>query len=210
MDLAVTRGANNVKLGATFGSTKLNEDFTLGLTDPTVNSPCIDAAGDPSDNTRLTATTQCAANRLPRIPTSSRDLVAFDLSRGGKPFHFTGDGTIKEQAFYIQDDVKAGNATFMAGVRVDHYDGLVDQVVVRAAARRLVHACPRSGTMLRASYGRTLETPYNENLLIASSSEAAVFGTEGTPVPPGTRDQFEGGIQQAFGQLGRRRSRLLL
>ena len=186
-----------MKLGATFGSTKLNEDFTLGLTDPTVNSPCINAAGDPSDNTRLTATTQCAANLLTANPDFVRDLVAFDLSRGGKPFHFTGDGTIKEQAFYIQDDVKAGNATFMAGIRADHYDGLSTKSLFEPRLG-VSFSVPRSGTMLRASYGRTLETPYNENLLIASSSEAAVFGTEGTPVPPGTRDQFEGGIQQAF------------
>jgi hypothetical protein len=198
VDFAVTHGANNVKLGATFGNTKLNEDFTLGLTDPTVNSPCIDAAGDPSDNTRLTATTQCAANRLTANPDFVRDLVAFDLSRGGTPFHFTGDGTIKEQAFYIQDDVKVGNATFMAGVRADHYDGLSTKSLFEPRLG-VSFSVPRSGTMLRASYGRTLETPYNENLLIASSSEAVVFGTEGTPVPPGTRDQFEGGIQQAFG-----------
>ena len=198
VDFAVVRGAHNVKLGATFGNTKLNEDFTLGLTDPTVNSPCIDATGSPSDNSRLTATTQCAANRLTANPDFVRDLLAFDLSRGGRPFHFTGDGTVKEQAFYIQDDVKAGNATFMAGIRADHYDGLSTKSLFEPRLG-VSFSVPRSGTMLRASYGRTLETPYNENLLIASSSDAAVFGTEGTPVPPGTRDQFEGGIQQAFG-----------
>ena len=198
VDLAVTRGANNVKLGATVNSTKLDEDFTLGLTDPTVNSPCVDAEGTPSDNTRLTATSQCAANRLVANPDFVPGLRAFDLTRTGQPFHFTANDTIKDQAFYLQDDIRAGNATFMVGVRADHYDGLVTKSLFepRLGASFSV---PGSGTVLRASYGRTLETPYNENLLLASSADAAVFGSEGVPVPPGTRDQFEGGVQQAFG-----------
>ena len=198
VDFALSRGRNNVKLGATFNNTRLNEAFTLGLTDPTVNSPCIDATGDPSDNTRLTATTQCAANRLSPNPDFVRGLLAFDLSRGGRSFQFADDGTIKDQAFYIQDDIRAGNATFMVGVRADHYAGLVTKSLFepRLGASFSV---PGSGTVLRASYGRTLETPYNENLLLASSADATVFGSEGVPVPPGTRDQFEGGIQQALG-----------
>ena len=198
VDFTVTRGGNNIKLGATFNSTKLNEDFTLGLTDPTVNSPCVDAGGDPSDNTRLTATTQCAANRLIANPEFFPSLLAFDLTRGGRSFHFADNGTIKDQAFYFQDDIRAGNATFMVGVRADHYDGLVSKSLFEPRLGASFNV-PRSGTVLRASYGRTLETPYNENLLIASSADAAVFGTEGVPVPPGTRDQFEGGLQQAFG-----------
>jgi hypothetical protein len=198
VDFTVTHGGHNIKLGATINTTKLNEDFTLGLTDPTVNTPCVDAGGNPSDNTRLTATTQCAASRLIANPDFFPSLLAFDLTRGGTPFHFTGNGTIKDQAFYFQDDIRAGNATFMAGVRADHYDGLVSQSLFEPRLGASFNV-PRSGTVLRASYGRTLETPYNENLLIASSTEAAVFGTEGVPVPPGTRDQFEGGLQQAFG-----------
>ena len=147
---------------------------------------------------RLTATTQCAANRLVANPDFVRGLLAYDLTRGGNPFHFTGDATIKDQAFYVQDDVKAGNASFMVGVRADHYDGLVTKSLFepRLGASFTI---PRSGTVLRASYGRTLETPYNENLVLASSADATVFGTEGVPVPPGIRDQFEGGIQQGFG-----------
>ena len=172
MDFAVTRGGNNVKLGGMFNSTKLNEDFTLGLTDPDVNTPGT-------------------ADFIPA-------LRAFDLTRGGRVFHFADDGTIKDQAFYVQDDIRAGNASFMAGVRVDHYDGLVSKSLFepRLGASFTI---PGPRTVLRASYGRTLETPYNENLLLASSADAAVFGTEGVPVPPGTRDQFEGGIQQALG-----------
>ena len=125
VDFLVYRGGHNVKFGGTFNNTELNENFTLGLTDPTVNSPCLDASGDPSDNTRLTEPTQCAAAGLTSNPEFVPGLVAFDMSRGGSPFPFLDDGTIKSQAFYIQDDIKAGNATFMVGIRADHYDGLV-------------------------------------------------------------------------------------
>ena len=38
------------------------------------------------------------------------DLVPYDLSRGGGRFHSTA-ATIKQQAVYVQDDIKAGNAT---------------------------------------------------------------------------------------------------
>jgi hypothetical protein len=86
----------------------------------------------------------------------------------------------------------------MAGVRVDHYDGLVTKSLFEPRVG-VSYNIPGAGTVLRASYGRTLETPYNENLLLASSGDLTIFGAEGVPVPPGTRDQFEGGVQQALG-----------
>jgi hypothetical protein len=53
--------------------------------------------------------------------------------------------------------------------------------------------------VLRASYGRTLETPYNENLLLSSGLGLnGVFG-DGQILEPGKRNQGEFGIQQAFG-----------
>ena len=51
-------------------------------------------------------------------------VVAYDLSRGGGLFQFNGAATIKSQAFYVQDEIKAGNATFKLGLRGDRYDGL--------------------------------------------------------------------------------------
>jgi hypothetical protein len=171
-DFAVTRGGHNIKLGGTVNSTKLDERFSLGLTDPGLNDPASD---------------EFVSGLLP-----------FDLTRGGRLFNFAESGTIKDQAFYVQDDIRAGNVTFMLGVRADHYDGLVSKSLFEPRIGVSL-GIPGPGTVLRASYGRTLETPYNENLLLASSGDAAVFGTGGTPVTPGTRDQFEGGIQQAFG-----------
>jgi hypothetical protein len=62
------------------------------------------------------------------------------------------------------------------------------------------YTVPKSGTVFRASFGRTLETPYNENLLLSSGfgSASALVGTANPP-PPGKRKQGELGIQQALG-----------
>ena len=71
------------------------------------------------------------------------------------------------------------------------------------------YAVPRSGTVLRASYGRTLETPYNENLLLSAGYGLnGVFGAGQAP-PPGRRNQ--GRIRHPAGlrPLARRRFRIL-
>ncbi len=122
--------------------------------------------------------------------------------------HLRPVGDDQEQAVYVQDDIKAGDATFKLGVRVDHYDGLTAATLVEPRLG-VSYAVPGSGTVLRASYGRTLETPYNENLLLSRGVGLnGLFGV-GNPPPPGKRNQVELGVQQGFGSLGRRRLRLL-
>ena len=198
VDFAYARGVHNVKLGGTFSGTKLDEKFSLGLTDATDNAPCLDANGDPSDSTALNSVTQCAGAHLSVNPDFVPGLLPFDLLRGGGLFNFAGAATIKQQAFYVQDDITAGNASLKLGVRADRYDGLVSQSLLQPRLG-LSYSVPSSHTVLRASYGRTLETPYNENLVLTSSADAAVFGTEGVPLQPGKRDQVEVGVEQAFG-----------
>src|SRR5205823_10741576 len=52
----------------------------------------------------------------------------------------------------------------------------------------------------RASYGRTFETPYNENLLLSAGyGLGGLFGV-GQPPPPGRRNEFEAGVQQPLGR----------
>jgi hypothetical protein len=197
-DVAYTSGNHNVKVGGTISATKLDEKFTTGLTDPSFNSPCLDAGGDPSENTALRTTSQCRGG-LTVNPDFNPDLLAFDLSRRGSPFNFAQTATIKEQAAYIQDDIKAGHASFKLGVRLDHYDGLTPATLVEPRVGASF-AVPGSGTVLRASYGRTLETPYNENLLLSSGVGAEALVGEAVPLEPGKRDQVELGIQQGFGR----------
>jgi hypothetical protein len=168
VDLAHSHGAHNLKFGGAFNSTKLEENFTLGFTDPSF------------------------ADENP-------DFLPYDLTRGGSPFAYAASKTINQQAGYVQDDIKAGNANFKLGVRIDHYDGLAAETLVQPRLG-FSYAVPNSGTVLRASYGRTLETPYNENLLLSGGFGLnGLFGDTVAPAP-GRRHQGELGIQQALGK----------
>jgi hypothetical protein len=197
-DVAYTSGPHNVKVGAAFNTTKLTEDFAIALTDPAVNSPCLDEIGAPVGDPALRNTGQCHGLQTAN-PDFNPDLVAFDLTRGGDLFNFSGKGTIKEQAAYVQDDIKAGDATFKLGLRLDHYDGLTTATLAQPRLG-VSYAVPRSGTVLRASYGRTLETPYNENLLLSSGIGAEALVGEAVPLAPGKRHEVEAGIQQGLGR----------
>ncbi|MES1254534.1 MAG: TonB-dependent receptor, partial [Acidobacteriota bacterium] len=108
-------------------------------------------------------------------------------------------GTIKKQAAYVQDDIKAGAATLKLGLRLDHYDGLTTATLLQPRLG-VSYAVPRSNTVLRASYGRTMETPYNENLLLSSGVGATALTGVATPPEPGKRDQIEVGLQQSLGR----------
>jgi hypothetical protein len=175
-DVAYTTGNHNVKIGGTISATKLQENFAFGITDPT-DGAFADASGN-FDST----------------------LAPFDLTNGGSRFIYNASFTVKQQAAYIQDDIKAGDATFKLGVRLDHYDGLSTATLVQPRLG-VSYAVPGSGTVVRASFGRTLETPYNENLLLSAGygSASALVGTADAP-PPGRRNEGELGIQQAFGR----------
>lgn len=174
-DVTYTTTNHNVKVGGTVTATPLHEIFQLGITnpsDPTWAGP--DGNFDPR-------------------------FAPFDLTNGGSLFNFDQSKTIKQQAVFIQDEMKTGDATIKAGVRLDRYDGLV--TATQASPRvGLSYSVPGPGTVLRASYGRTMETPYNENLLLSAGVGLnGLFGT-GDPLPVGKRNEIEVGGQQAFGR----------
>jgi hypothetical protein len=174
-DLARTMGPHNLKFGGSILMTRLEEQFTFGITDPSFP----DFAGEDG--------------------AFNQDLAAYDLTNGGSPLLYDQSFTVKQQAAYIQDAITAGPATFNLGVRLDHYDGLTAKTLVQPRLG-VSYALPRSGTILRASYGLTMETPYNENLLLSAGyGLGGVFG-ESQPVPPGQRNQVEIGVQQGFGR----------
>jgi hypothetical protein len=199
VDLSYTSGPHNVKMGGTISATKLNENFSIGFTDPAFNSPCLDANGNPVGDPALLAIDQCQGVLSPN-PGFDTGLIAHDLTRNGTPFVFNGAATIKEQAVYIQDDIKAGDFSFKVGLRFDHYDGLSSASMVQPRLGAS-YAIPGTNTILRASFGRTLETPYNENLLLSSGygASGALVGT-GQPLQPGRRNEGEIGVQQALGR----------
>ncbi|HVZ20658.1 MAG TPA: TonB-dependent receptor [Vicinamibacterales bacterium] len=174
-DMTVNLGPNTIKFGGTVQATALHEQFTFGVTDPS----------DPSF--------------ADENGTFDPMFAPFDLTNGGQLLDYNQSKTITQQAAYVQDDLRAGDATFKLGVRVDHYRGLTERTL--AQPRLGVSYAPGGGgTVLRASYGRTMETPYNENLLLSAGYGLnGLFGT-GDPVPPGLRNEGEFGIQQAIGR----------
>jgi carboxypeptidase family protein len=196
-DVAYTIAAHNVKVGGSISATKLDENFTIGFADPAFNSPCLDASGNPSESTALRTVSQCRGG-LTVNPDFNPDFLPYDLTRQGSPLAYAQAGTIKAQGFYVQDDIKAGNANFKLGVRIDHYDGLSAATLVQPRLG-VSFAVPASGTVLRASYGRTQETPYNENLLLSSGLGLGGLFGDGQVLQPGKRNQGEFGIQQGLG-----------
>ena len=108
---------------------------------------------------------------------------------------------------YIQDQIKARNWVFNLGIRGDLYNGLT---IARQAQPRVgvAYSFNRTNTVLRVSYARTLETPFNENLVLSSQGcgnnvlSTLLNCTPGvsTFVTPGYRNEFHAGFQQAFGK----------
>jgi hypothetical protein len=61
-DLSYVKGIHNLKLGATYQQTFLTEKFGLGIVNPVLNSPCLDALGNPVSG--FNDPSQCAAQPL--------------------------------------------------------------------------------------------------------------------------------------------------
>ncbi|MGB8259397.1 MAG: TonB-dependent receptor [Terracidiphilus sp.] len=221
-DLSWNRGAHNVKGGVTYQQTLLRESFGLGIVDPTLNAPCLDANNNPVPG--FTDPTQCAAAGYQPNTAANPNATApflpllgcYDLTRptpaagdgcahsvsGNYPF--LGRTDVKELALYIQDSITAGNWLFNVGIRGDLYNGLT---VARQAEPRVgvSYHVKRTNTVLRVSYARTLETPFNENLVLSSEGCGSAVIKALVPcvpasLPSGFRNEFHAGFQQAAGR----------
>jgi hypothetical protein len=204
-DVTLQKGNNNIKAGAVYQQTFLREHDNVGVVDSTFNSPCVDANGSPQPG--FTNPTQCASAGLVPNDTYNPILAPYDLTRDGTYYPYFGHTDIKELALYIQDQLKAGNWVFSLGIRGDLYNGLT---ITRQPEPRvgIAYSVKPTNTVLRLSYARTLETPFNENLVLSSQGCVnAVLapllhctpGVSGV-LQPGFRNEFHAGFQQAFGK----------
>ena len=114
---------------------------------------------------------------------------------------------MKELALYIEDQIKAGNWNFKLGLRGDIYNGLIDASQTEPRLGVAYNVKP-TATVLSVSYARTLETPFNENLVLSSTgcSKAVLAplllcspGVSGT-LQPGFRNEFHASLQQGLGK----------
>jgi hypothetical protein len=229
-DLSYVKGIHQIKVGATYEQTFLNEDDTLGIVDPTFNAPCITdvypttsvniypwvaAPGlTPADCPGLTGTLQANIASNPNAPGNAlypyydTTLAPYDLTRpGGSLYAFNAHTDIKELALYVRDNITVGNWSLNLGLRGDLYNGITsgNQAEPRVGA---AYNVKKTNTILRVSYARTLESPFNENLILSSVGCAnAVLNplllcssSASNPLSVGFRNEFHAGLEQAFGK----------
>jgi len=204
-DISYVEGIHNFKAGAIYEQTILRENDSLGIVNPTLNSPCLDANGNPVNG--FSDPSQCVAAGGQPNPNFDANLLPYDLTRSGGLFTFNGHTDVKQLAMYVQDQITTGNWLFNVGIRGDLYNGLT---IAREAQPRVgvAYSIKKTNTVLRASYGRSLETPFNENLVLSSigCSDAVLSPllacTPGISarLNPGFRNEFHAGFQQAFGK----------
>jgi len=182
--LSLTRGSHNIKFGGQVTITPLNEDFSFY---PTVH---FDEIVDDAGNVFL------------------NPVNNFDATH---PFVFIGRKTGRTLSAYVQDRFQLfKNFTLDAGVRYDNYKLLVSEQSLSPRIG-LAYYIPRTQTTLHASYNRLFQPPPAENLLLASSPEAAGISpisviqgfTTLQPIRPDTENVFEVGAQQLLAQYVR-------
>ncbi len=242
--ISYVSGINNIKGGIQYEQTFLNETDNLGIVDPTLNAPCLGPNTNPNTVADypfapvqgFTDPSQCAAAGLEEnvasnpnapgnpangflspalYPLFSSTLAPYDLTRGGGLFSFNGHTDIKELAVYIDDAITKGAWNFRLGIRGDLYNGITSGSQAEPRLGIAYNVKP-SGTVLRVSYSRSLETPFNENLILSSvGCSNPVLGPQDgipgtglllcssnsfTPIAPGFRNEFHAGLEQAFGK----------
>jgi hypothetical protein len=203
-DVSYNKGKHNLKFGVDLKQTRLLENFQFGITDPAFNSPCVDASGNPIGDTSLTIPAQCAGAGYQPNAGFSPGISPFDLTRGGNLFAYHAASNINQYALYATDAITVGRFLFNVGFRFDRYDGLVSASSPQPRLG-IAYNIKQTGTVLRVSYARTFETPFNENLLLSSATGLGglaenVFGSVGVALRPGNRNQFNTGLQQAVGK----------
>jgi hypothetical protein len=203
-DFDYSKGIHTFKAGVVYGQTFLRENDSLGVVNPTYNAPCVDVNGSPLPG--YSDPTACDGVVSFPNPSYLTVLGPYDLTRGGSDYAYFGHTDVKELALFVQDQIKAGNWLFNLGLRGDIYNGLTSAQQAEPRLGVGYHIKP-SSTVLSLSYARTLETPFNENLVLSSSgcSNAvlapllACQGGQGT-LQPGFRNEFHASLQQGFGK----------
>jgi hypothetical protein len=206
-DYTYARGINNLKAGAVYEHTFLREHDNVGIVESTypLSAPCTDING----NFLPGYSNPSACDGVVSLPNPyyNSALAPYDLTRGGSYYNFFGHSDIKELALYIEDQIKAGNWNFNLGLREDIYNGLTAANQTEPRVGISYHVKP-SSTVMSISYARTLETPFNENLVLSSTgcSNAVLSpllnctpGVSGT-LNPGFRNEFHASLQQAIGK----------
>jgi len=217
--ISYAHGVHNFKAGLQWYDEILTENDSFGIVDPTFNPVCLNGDGSPNTNPLLTNINNCNGTLQPN-PSYDALLACYDLTRTGPlsgcpnstsgRYGFNGHANVRQLSPYVEDLIKIKNWTFRLGLRGDYYYGITK---FGMAEPRLgaSYAIKPTNTVLSFSYARTMETPFNENLILSSLGcndtvvndiMAAIQGYPclTAPLTPGTRNEFHAGLQQAFGR----------
>jgi Carboxypeptidase regulatory-like domain/TonB-dependent Receptor Plug Domain len=197
-DISYAKGMHNIKAGVTYQQTFLTENDSLGIVDPAFASSLTDANGNACQVAGVNITPPCTT------------IAPYNFTQGGKYYFFRGHTDVKELALYVQDTITKNNWSFNLGIRGDLYNGLSSSSQAEPRLGVAYNFKP-TNTVLRVSYARTLETPFNENLILASTGcsdpvvnaiQTALQGYPciNAPLTAGFRNEFHAGVQQAFGK----------
>ncbi len=239
--LSYVKGINNVKGGVSYEQTFLDEDDTVGIVDPAYNAPCVvldTVSTDRAFGTYVAAPvqpgvtnpSQCdtalgyepntggpfAVINTTLYPLFNPTLAPYDLTRGGSPYVVKANAPylthtdVKEAAAYLEDTITKGPWNFNLGLRGDTYNGLTShgQAEPRVGA---AYNIKKTNTVLRISYAHTMESPFNENLILSSLGCAnpvlapllicsSTLAGRANPLSPGIRNEYHAGFEQAFGK----------
>ena len=220
--ISVVKGIHNIKAGISWQDTILTEKDSFGIVDPTFNPVCFNDDGSPNTDPTITSQANCGGADLVN-PNFDPLLACYDLTRtatlpgsNGCPnrtsglYHFNGRANIHELAMYIEDVINLKNWTFSLGLRGDVYRGITQSNQAEPRVGIAYNFKPTS-TVFQVSYARTLETPFNENLVLASvgCNDPVINDLQTilqgypcltSPLSPGFRNEFHAGLQQAFGR----------
>jgi hypothetical protein len=221
-DLSYVKGIHNLKAGVTYEDTILTENDTFGVVDPTLNAVCLNSDGSAYTGAGITNPSNCTGPLSPN-PTFSPLLACYDLTRtaplpgsDGCPnstsseYPYRGHADVRQIALYVQDNITYKNWNFNLGIRGDIYRGITKATQAEPRVG-IAYNIKKTNTVLRVSYARIMETPFNENLVLSSTgcNDPVVNVLQGAiqgypcltnPLTPGTRNEFHVGLQQAFGR----------
>ncbi len=197
-ELTLSHGRHNAIVGLEIKRTLLAEQFATGITDPAYNSPCLNSDGSPSADTSLTEPSQCAGAGLTVNTGFLPGLASIDLTRTGSKYAFQGRADIRQEAIYGEDAIHMADFIAQVGIRQDFYDGLSRSKGTQPRLG-LVYTASSLHTNFHVNYARVFLTPYNENLIVASSNgpgsiSSALGANDSAVLKTGHRNQFNTGF----------------
>jgi carboxypeptidase family protein len=194
-DVSYVKGVNNLKVGGVYEHTFLTENDTFGI----VNPGLLPGLGCPDPANAICTTL------------ASYDLTNTTTDPSGAQYHFRGHTDVKEIALYAQDTITKGPWSINLGLRGDFYNGLQASTKQAEPRAGVAYNIKKTNTVLRVSYARTMESPFNEDLILSGTgctnpvvnaimTVAQGFACTTSPLTPGFRNEFHAGLQQAFGK----------